>query len=70
MELGDYLLTNNPQVRGVKVEIEEKAWERLVIDGKPEETTFKLGGPELQTVQAVRDRGRGVVRCDQASTGW
>jgi urate oxidase len=36
----------------------EKSWERLVVDGAPEATTFKLGGPELQTVRAVRDQGR------------
>ena len=57
-ELGDYLLANNPQVSGALVEIEEKAWERLQVDGVPEATTFKLGGPELQTVRAVRDQGR------------
>jgi urate oxidase len=58
MELGDYLLNNNPQVSGVLVEIEEKAWERLAIEGAPGETAFKLGGPELHTVRAVRDQGR------------
>jgi urate oxidase len=58
MELGDYLLANNAQVSGVKVEIEERAWERMIIDGVPEPTTFKLGGPEVQTVRAVRDQGR------------
>jgi urate oxidase len=57
-ELGDYLLTNNPQVSGVLVEIEEKAWERIVVDGAPESTSFKLGGPEVHTVRAVRDQGR------------
>jgi urate oxidase len=57
-ELGDYLLSNNPQVRGALVEIEEKAWERLIVDGAPEATTFKLGGPEVHTVRAVRDQGR------------
>src|ERR1019366_9630014 len=36
IDLGDYLLKNNPQVRGVLVEIEEKAWERLDIDVDPE----------------------------------
>jgi urate oxidase len=56
MELGDYLLANNPQVSGACVEIEEKAWERMVVDGAPDPTTFKLGGPEVQTVRAVRDR--------------
>jgi urate oxidase len=57
-ELGDYLLANNPQVSGALVEIEEKAWERLVVDGKPDPFTFKLGGPEVHTVRAVRDQGR------------
>jgi urate oxidase len=57
-ELGDYLLTGNEQVSGVLVEIEERAWERMTIDGAPEPTTFKLGGPEVQIVRAVRDRGR------------
>src|ERR1700722_15194054 len=58
MELGDYLLNRNSQVSGALVGIEERAWERMTIDGAPEQTTFKLGGPELQTVRAVRDRGR------------
>ena len=57
-ELGDHLLSNNPQVSGALIEIEEKAWERLVVDGAPEPTTFKLGGPEVHTVRAVRDQGR------------
>ena len=56
MELGDYLLNNNLQVSGVLVEVEEESWERLVVDGAPEATTFKLGAPEVQTVRAVRDR--------------
>ncbi len=58
MELGDYFLANNAQVSGVSIEIEERAWERLMLNGRPEPTTFKLGGPELQTVRAVRDQGR------------
>jgi urate oxidase len=58
MELGDYLLENNAQVSGVSVEVEQRAWERLLVDGAAEPTTFKLGGPELQTVRAVRDKGR------------
>ena len=58
MELGDYLLANNSQVSGACIKIDEKSWERLVVDGAPEPTTFKLGGPEVQTVQAVRNQGR------------
>jgi urate oxidase len=58
MELGDYLLANNAQVSGVKVEIKERAWERMIVDGAAESTTFKLGGPEVHTVRAVRDKDR------------
>ena len=58
MELGDYLLANNPQVSGACLEIAERAWERVITGGEPEPTTFRLGGPELQTVRAVRDQGR------------
>ena len=57
MELGDYLLDNNPQVSKVSVEVEEKAWQRLSCDGVAEPTTFRLGGPELLTVCAARERG-------------
>jgi urate oxidase len=56
-ELGDYLLGNNAQVSKVSVEVSEKAWERMIVDGAPEPTTFKVCGPELQTVHAVREAG-------------
>jgi urate oxidase len=36
--------------------VEEKSWERMIVDGALEATSFKLGGPELNTVRAVRDR--------------
>jgi urate oxidase len=57
MELGDYFLDNNPQVTKVSIEIEEKTWEPLAIGGEPEATTFKIAGPELNTVLAVRENG-------------
>jgi urate oxidase len=56
-ELGDYLLNNNPQVLKVSIEVREKSWERLNMNGVMEPTTFKLGGPEKQTVLAVRAKG-------------
>ncbi len=61
MELGDYLLSNNPQVSKATIEIDEKNWKRLKVDGELDATTFKLGGPELQTVCAERDRTGGWV---------
>lgn len=57
MELGDYLLGNNPQVSKVSIEVDEKAWERMTVDGQSEATTFKLNGPEMQTVCAVKEKG-------------
>ena len=57
IELCDFLLNNNAQVTKAEVEIEEKAWERSFVDGAPEATTFKLGGPELNTVHAQRQKG-------------
>ena len=57
MELGDYLLHNNPQVSKVGVEVEEKAWEHMAASGNDGAFAFKLGGPELQTVHAERARG-------------
>jgi urate oxidase len=56
-ELGDYFLTNQPQVAKVSIEVQEKSWQRMIVDGAPEATTFKLGGPELQTAHAERERG-------------
>jgi len=56
MELGDYLLNNHPQISKATVEVKEKAWERLIVDRVPDPTTFKLGGPEVQTVSAVREK--------------
>ena len=56
IELGDYLLANNPQVSKVSIEVAEKSWERMTVDGSTEPTTFKLGGPESQTVRAVREK--------------
>lgn len=56
-ELGGYLLDNNSQVSKVSIEVRERSWQRLHTNGAMEPTTFKLGGPERQTVLAVRERG-------------
>ena len=57
MELGDYLLTNNAHVTRASIEIADKVWERLTLNGIAEPTTFKLGGPELSTTRATRTQG-------------
>jgi len=57
IELVEYLLANNLQVIKASAEVEEKSWEPVIIDGMPHPTTYKLGGSELQTTAAVRERG-------------
>ena len=59
MELGDYFLDHNPQVSKVSIKVEEKAWGRMLVNGAMDAATFKLDGPELNTVLAVREKGRG-----------
>jgi urate oxidase len=56
-ELGNYFLSNQPQVTKVSIEVQEKSWQRMIVDGAPQATTFKMGGPEVQTVHAERERG-------------
>ncbi|HEY2470289.1 MAG TPA: urate oxidase [Terracidiphilus sp.] len=56
IELGNYLLSHNQQVSKVGLEIEEKEWDRLLVEGEPDATTFKLGGPETRTVCAERSQ--------------
>ncbi|MGO8934415.1 MAG: factor-independent urate hydroxylase [Terracidiphilus sp.] len=56
-EYGDYLLENHAQIAKVSVEVDAKGWERMIVNGAPDATTFKMGGPELQVVHATRERG-------------
>ena len=44
----------------MSIVVEEKAWERMIVDGAPEATTFKMGGPELNTVHRGARKGRCV----------
>jgi len=57
IELAGYLLANNSQVTKASVEIEEKSWEQLIVDGEAHPTTYKMGGPEVQTASVVIARG-------------
>ena len=57
IEFVEYLLANNPQASKASVEIAEKSWQQLPIDGAPHATTYKLGGEELQTTEVDGERG-------------
>jgi len=55
-ELGGYFLGNNAQISKVSITVEEKPWERMAIDGKPDATTFILRGTALNTVHAAGEK--------------
>lgn len=57
MEYGDYLLDHHAQIAKVDITVEERGWDRMIVDGAPQPTTFRLCGPELQTARAARSRG-------------
>lgn len=56
-ELGDYILSRNPQVSSAAVSVESALWRRLSIDGKPHPDCFMRGSNEVQTtrVEATQD---------------
>jgi len=60
IEMVEFLLADNPQASKASVEIEEKSWKSMRIDGQPHATTYQLGGPELQTAEAVLQRGESL----------
>jgi urate oxidase len=59
-EIVQFLIANNPQATRASAEIEEKSWTQMLIDGAPHPTTYQLTGPELQTAEAVLERGKPV----------
>lgn len=58
LELTGYLLANNPQVEAVSVEIDEKSWKQMSVDGQPHGTTYQMTGPEVQTTVVTHKRGQ------------
>ena len=59
LEVGDYLLRSNPQVSGARVEVQEKSWQRMHTGTENDATTFRMGGPEVQTTAAAGSREKG-----------
>lgn len=56
-ELIDFLLRRNPQVSQAEVAVWEKAWEHLMLSGKPHPTTFVQSSSECQTTKVTRPQG-------------
>jgi urate oxidase len=55
-ELANYILDNNPQVTKASVEVEEKGWKQLHVNGEKHPTTYSMTGPEVQTTEVTVSR--------------
>lgn len=62
-ELLRFFLKRNPQICGGQIEIKEKTWEHLLVNGKRYPTTFVQSSAECQTTEVTTSRdGRISVR--------
>lgn len=59
LELGTFLLNDNPQIDSASVSISSVPWERMTVDGKPYPSAFIRAGGELQTT--TMDYARNVA---------
>lgn len=62
-ELTDFLLTRNPLVSTVEVQIEQALWKRLRIDGEPHPHSFMKGSGELAVATVRRSRELVALHC-------
>jgi urate oxidase len=61
-ELVTYFLTDNPQVTAVRVDVSEKPWERLTVDGRQHPIAFRQAGLELRTTSVSGTRNHVTIR--------
>jgi len=60
--LGEHFLTRYEQVREAEIEISERKWERLAIDGAPHPHSFKSGNESRMFTRVTCDRTTKTVR--------
>ncbi|WP_394552818.1 factor-independent urate hydroxylase [Agromyces sp. MMS24-JH15] len=61
LELARHFVDTVPPVEGARVEIEEFAWERAVVDGAEHDHTWVRRGPEVRTA-SVTVEGKGAAQ--------
>ena len=61
-ELVSRFLSGNPEVQHVSVEVAEKPWEHVVVEGRAHPSTFRLAGEELQIATVRGSRAATVTR--------
>ena len=57
MRLGDHLLGGNPQISAVRVDISERLWSRIIVDGQPHRHAFVQGEPGVRTCRVLTAPG-------------
>jgi urate oxidase len=60
-ELVSHFLTSYPPAQSVAIDIKEKLWSHLAIDGHPHPTAFQQQTGELQTTTVLGARGSGAT---------
>jgi urate oxidase len=60
--LGEHFLTRYPQVREAEIEIWERRWERLAVDGQPHPHSFKAQSEARMFTRITCDRRTKTVR--------
>ncbi len=60
LALCDRLLRDHPAISRARIDIEERAWTRLVAGGRPQDQAFMGGAPELKTA-AITSNGAKVA---------
>src|SRR3954453_23869145 len=60
--LAEHFLTRYEQVRLAEIEISERAWERLAIDGRSHPHSFKAGGEARMFSRVTCERTKQTVR--------
>jgi len=59
--LTEHFVTRNPNVSGARVEISERPWERLTVNGRPHPHAFSRPGGERRVARVLRTRQGALV---------
>ncbi len=62
-EVVDFILSRNPQIVNIEVNIHSHLWKRLTIDGEPYPTAFMRGSDERQTTRVSRAQNGQFAIC-------
>src|SRR5205085_10321413 len=60
--LGEHFVSRYPQVQEAQIEISERRWERIAIDGEPHPHSFKVGGEGRMFTQVICDQNHKRVQ--------